>query len=174
MRDGSVLFRPSGGAASRFAGSLRTANTGVGAEYAGAPFALPHAVGDGTVEDFHHGRELFGWVCEIILAIQDVLAEDEAEIEAKVEINKDEEPPASPIIININIEQNGNGKITIPIDSKYINDDGTDICDTCTIDIEAGDCVDNCEGYDQDATNAGLQASVFEVVGAPTSYDFED
>lgn len=161
--DGSVLFRPSGEADPRFAVSLRTANAGVGAEKAGVSLALPQGEGGAALQGSDHGRELLGGVCAVVVAVAAVVAVVTAVIALIVEVTKEDEPPTPPIIINITIEQNGEGEITIPIDPDYLNDDGTDICDTCGIDIEASDCVENCEGYDMDATNSGLQTTILEV-----------
>lgn len=98
------------------------------------------------------------------MAVTAVVALATAVVALYVDITKDEEPPvAPPTIINITIEQNGDGEITIPIDPDFLNDDGTDICDTCRIKIEAADCLENCDGYDRDATNDGLQTNILEV-----------
>ena len=124
--------------------------------------AVPEGRGDFAAEGFDHGRALLGGVCEVVVAVAAVVAAVTAVIALVVTITKDDEPP---VIQNINIEinQSGSGEINIPIDADYVNDDGTDICDTCGLDIEAGECLENCDGYDQDVTNQGLQTNILEV-----------
>lgn len=124
--------------------------------------ALPHGGGDSAVQGFDHGRALLGGVCEVVVAVSAVVVAVVTVIVLVVEITKENEPPVIQNV-QVTINQSGNGQITIPIDADYINDDGTDICDTCGLDVEAGECLENCTGYDKDATNDGLETNILEV-----------
>lgn len=160
--DGSVFFQQSGGAAPSFTVSLRASNAVVGAENAGDSLVVAKGRDDFPIQGGTTGRALLGSVCTVVVAVAAVVTATAAVITLIIEITKDDDPPEIQNI-DIDIDQNGDGQITIPIDSTYVNEDGTDLCDTCELDIEAGECQENCDSYDQDATNNGLQTNVLEV-----------
>lgn len=137
-------------------------NAGVGAEKGRGSLAPPQGGGNVAAQGFDHDRALLGNVCAVVVAVSAGIVAAKAVVEFIVELIKDDEPPETTTII-INIDQNGDGEIDIDIDSDFVNEDGTGICDTCEMDVKAGDCVENCEGYDKDAINNGLQTNILEV-----------
>ena len=158
--DGSVFFQQSGGVAPSFTVFTRASNAVVGD--AGNSLVVAKGGDDFAVQGGTTGRALLGGVCAVVVAVAAVVTPTAAVITLIIEITKDDDPPEIQNI-DIDIDQNGDGQITIPIDSTYVNEDGTDLCDTCELDIEAGECQENCDSYDQDATNNGLETSVLEV-----------
>ena len=160
--DGSVFFRPSGGAALSVDVSLPTTNTGASAENERGSLAPPQGRGDFGAQGFDRDRALLGKVCVLVVAVAAGIAAAADLIELFFEFTKDDEPPETKILI-ININQSGDGEIDVDIDSDFVNEDGTGLCDTCKMDVKAGACVENCEGYDKDAINNGLQTNILKV-----------
>ncbi|CAM9161747.1 unnamed protein product, partial [Ectocarpus sp. 12 AP-2014] len=72
-------------------------------------------------------------------------------------------PDAPPIILNLELDVNsdGNAEVDLEMDTSYLNEDRTGLCEGCTMDVEAGECISgDCDGYDQDTTNDNIGGEV--------------
>lgn len=71
-------------------------------------------------------------------------------------------PDSPPTEIRVEVDVNGDGsaEIVVELEIAFLNADQTELCEGCSIDVEAGDCIGgDCDGYDKDATNANLDVT---------------
>lgn len=162
--DGSTLFRPSEQYGAGAAVSLRTTGANDNANKAGFDLMPPQGMHDLTAPGYDrlNSRELLDdVVCEAVVAVDPVVAAVGAVVDVSLTVIIGFSQYT--IRTSMTIDDTGVGKATFSARPSYLNDDRTDFCDGCPVNVSVGNCLMNCDGFDRAATNTGLPFELLQV-----------
>lgn len=105
-----------------------------------------------------NNRQLFPFV--MIAVITGIVVVGAVAITAIVRVTSPDNPPGIQTL-TLDVDSDGSTRLTLTTDTTYLNADQTGLCDGCSIEVEAGACIEgDCVNYDQDATNDNISARV--------------
>lgn len=94
-------------------------------------------------------RELFGIA---IVAIVGFVVVGAVAITAIIALSNSNKTSRRSIRLDINSD--GEAEVELEIEPEFLNEDETGLCPECSLEVEAGECLEgDCENYNQDASN---------------------